>query len=411
MAERKRILVLTLSFGSGHVRAAEAVASEMTALDREANVRLTDALAGSRLLFRAAYVAPYWLMLRRAPALWRWLFARRNKSRKPETAPEWALRRGCPQVFDEIARWRPHVVVACEVAACEMAAAAKRHGLTDAKLLCVITDHEAEPAWVKSEADAYCVADERVGESLIAWGARREIVRVCGIPFGREFTPERDGTVQLAQARARFHLRGGVPLVLLMGGGMGPTRMDAVADQLCRAETPLDVVAVAGHDRRALRRLERVRDVHAARGSSSVALQAHGWVDEIAPLMRAASLLVTKPGGLSTAEAAACALPCVLFDAIPGPEETNARRVVEAGAGVETRGAKETADAVLALVADESRRLRMSERAAHLSQPEAAVIVARLALDYARGDMASCAAQSQQKDLQLQPDDLRRRTA
>jgi processive 1,2-diacylglycerol beta-glucosyltransferase len=394
MTKRKRILMLTLSFGSGHVRAAEAVARALTTRDPTANVRLTDALRECRLPFRLAYVTPYWLMLRHAPSLWRWYFARRVVSRSSSTAPEWAFLRGCPQVFDEIARWRPRVIVACEVAACEMAAAAKRRGLTDARIVCVITDHEAEPVWVKPEVDAYAVAGEQVRESLIAWGADADRVEVCGIPVSHEFEQPR-AAAELAATRARFDLKGDAPLVLLMGGGMGPTRMDEVAAELCRAQTPLDIVAVAGHDRAALRRLERVRDEHAREcAASPVALQAHGWVDELAPLMRAASVFVTKPGGLSTTEAAACALPCVLFDAIPGPEQLNARRLVKAGAGLETRGARSTAAAVLSLVADEARRSLMSARASSLAQPRAASAIARLALDAAQGG-ATCYARGE----------------
>jgi processive 1,2-diacylglycerol beta-glucosyltransferase len=385
MTERTRILVLTLSFGSGHVRAAETVARELCVLAPGANVRVTDALRESRLPFRLAYVAPYWLMIRHAPALWRWFFARRTERRTGATAPEWAFRRGCPQVFEEIARWRPRVIVACEVAACEMASAARRRGLTGAKIVCVITDHEAEPVWVKPEVDAYAVADERVRASLIAWGAMPERVVVCGIPVEREFQRQRTQG-EIAATRLRFGLERDAPVVLLMGGGMGPTRMDEVAAELCRADVPLQLVAVAGHDHRASRRLERVRDEHAvARPASRVTLQVLGWEDEIAQLMRAASVLVTKPGGLSTSEAAACALPCVLFDAIPGPEQRNARRLVEAGAGLETRGARATADAVLALVSDEHLRSRMSARAAQLAQPDATTQIARLALDAAQG--------------------------
>lgn len=380
MTERKRILVLTLSFGSGHVRAAEALTRELTAQDRGANVRVTDALRESRLLFRLAYVTPYWTMLRYAPALWRWYFARRLRRRSDATAPEWMFRRGCPQVFDEIGRWHPAVIVACEVAACEIAAAARRRGLTGARIIAVITDHEAEPSWVKSEVDVYAVASEEVRERLVGWGAQPERISVCGIPVGREFDEPRAES-EIGATRARFGLRDGTPLALLMGGGMGPTHMDEVAAELCRAGTPLDIVAVAGHDRRALQKLELVRDEHLnARRASLVNLQAHGWLDEIAALMRAASVLVTKPGGLSTTEASACALPCVLFDAIPGPEQLNARRLVAAGAGVETGGARETAAAVLSLVGDETRRSRMAGCAARLAQPRAASSIARLAL-------------------------------
>lgn len=398
MPDRTRILVLTLSFGSGHVRAAETIARELTTLDANTNVRVTDALGESRLLFRAAYVAPYWLMVRHAPAVWRWFFARRIKNHSCETAPEWAFRRGCPQVFDEIARWRPRVIVACEVAACEMAAAAKRRGLTDAKLICVITDHEAEPVWVKPEVDLYAVADERVRESLIVWGADASRVRVCGIPVAREFTKPREES-EIAATRERFQLDARAPVALLMGGGMGPTRMDEVATELCRANVALQIVAVAGHDERAHLKLEKLRDEHTAKHSTSspVALHVVGWTDEIATLMRAASVLVTKPGGVTTSEAAACALPTVLFDAIPGPEQQNARRLVEAGAAIETRGSRATADAALAIIADERLRARMSASASSLAQPDSASTIAWLALDAAHE--SSRARESSQETL------------
>jgi processive 1,2-diacylglycerol beta-glucosyltransferase len=96
--------------------------------------------------------------------------------------------------------------------------------------------------------------------------------------------------------------------------------------------------------------------------------------------MRTASVLVTKPGGLTTAEAALCSLPVVMFDAIPGPERRNAARFAEAGAGIMTDGAKETASAVLSLLRDEHLRRRMSASAARLARPEAATEIARLAL-------------------------------
>jgi processive 1,2-diacylglycerol beta-glucosyltransferase len=161
--------------------------------------------------------------------------------------------------------------------------------------------------------------------------------------------------------------------------------MDEVATELCRADVALQIVAVAGHDERAHRRLERLRGEYTAKHSSSpVALHVVGWTDEIASLMRAAAVLVTKPGGVTTSEAVACTLPCVLFDAIPGPEQQNARRFVEAGAAIETRGSRATAHAALAIVRDENLRARMSASTSRLARPDAASTIARLALDTAR---------------------------
>ena len=228
MRKSPRILVLTLSFGSGHVRAAQTVTRELRRREPRADVRVCDALEGSRLPFRAFYVWPYWAMVRYAPSLWGRFFAARVARGSEATAPGWAFRWGCAQVFRLIEDFRPEAIVACEVAACELAALARREGMTGARLVSVITDHEAEPVWVKQEVDAYAVADGCVREQLRAWGAPPERVTVCGIPTDAAFHERHDAR----ETRRRHGIPDGAPLVLLMGGGMGPTRMDAVAASL-----------------------------------------------------------------------------------------------------------------------------------------------------------------------------------
>src|SRR5712691_1635236 len=149
MTSAPRMLFIALSFGAGHMRAASAVAEAIERRAPSADLRIVDAIAGSSLLFRAFYVWPYWAMLRYAPTLWRRMFASRVRHRSAKTAPEWLFRWGCAHVFDEIARFRPDAIVAAEVGACEIADIATRRGLTAARIVNVITDHHAEPAWVK----------------------------------------------------------------------------------------------------------------------------------------------------------------------------------------------------------------------------------------------------------------------
>jgi processive 1,2-diacylglycerol beta-glucosyltransferase len=303
--------------------------------------------------------------------LWGRFFAARVARGDTATAPGWAFRWGCAHVFRLIEDFRPETIVACEVAACELAALAKREGMTGARLVSVITDHEAEPVWVKQEVDAYAVADGGVREQLCAWGAPPELVTVCGIPTDTAFRERYDA----GETRRRHGIHDYAPVVLLMGGGMGPTRMDAVASRLCCAGTPLHVVAVAGRDARARRRLSRVK------AEPPATLRVLGWAEDVPALMQAASVLVTKPGGLTTAEAALCALPTVFFDAIPGPERRNAARLAEAGAALIADTPEAAAEAALSLLRDKESLRLMSERAGQISKPDAAADIARLVLN------------------------------
>jgi processive 1,2-diacylglycerol beta-glucosyltransferase len=362
-----RILVLTLSFGSGHVRAAQTIAKELKHLTPGAQISVIDALEDCHWWFYAFYAAPYWMMVRHFPGAWRRLFESRVKKRHSRTAPEWAFRVGCSQVFDAITRINPDVIVAVEVAACEMGAIAKREGLTRARLISVITDHEAEPVWVKEEVDAYAVADAAVGEQLILWGTPQNKIEITGIAVDASFAKAGLGTTINSTGHSK-------PLVLLMGGGMGPTRMDQVAKLLCESGVPMQIVAVAGHDRRVQRKLGQLR------AEAPVSLQVVGWTDDVAALMRAASLLVTKPGGVTISEAALCGLPTVLFDSLPGPEQSNAARLTSRGAALLTRGIEETVAAAISLLRDEQTRRDMSLKASQLASPDAATNIARIVL-------------------------------
>jgi processive 1,2-diacylglycerol beta-glucosyltransferase len=307
-------------------------------------------------------------MVRYAPALWDRFFARRIARKIQHTAPEWSFLWGCPGVFEAIAEFKPHTIVAVEVAACEMAAIAKRKGLTNARIINVITDYEAEPAWVKPETDLYAVGDEGVRSQLSYWGVPEEKIKTCGIPTDMRFRAGNDERT----TRARYGIYDDIPIVLIMGGGMGPTRMDRVVAHLVENREQMHVIVVTGHDRRARRRIARFC------AEPTISLRLLGWTVDVAALMKAASVLVTKPGGLTIAEAALCGLPLVLFDAIPGPEQRNSARVADAGAGIVTKSPLETSLAVLSLLRDESARRRMSACAQRLARPDAAAEIVRL---------------------------------
>lgn len=369
--KRPRIMVLTLSFGLGHVRAARTIARELLRRAPNSEVCVVDALAAPRFLFRAGYVWPYWAMLRYTPVLWDWLFSRRLKREYRHTAPEWAFEYGCPYVFEAIRDFHSDTIVATEVAACEIAVIAKRRGLSNARIVNVITDYEAEPVWVQREVSTYAVGDQYVADQLATWGAPLDQIYVCGIPTAPSFLVPHDKQ----SIRAKYELNDIAPVVLIMGGGMGPTHMDEVVAALLESAQPIQIVAITGHDKRARRRLGRLQS------RPSTSLRVLGWTNDVPALMQVASVLITKPGGLTISEAATSALPLVMFDAIPGPERRNARRAAATGAGVLTNSAREAAVFALRLLRDESARQRMSASAKTLAHPEAATTIARLTLN------------------------------
>ena len=138
-----------------------------------------------------------------------------------------------------------------------------------------------------------------------------------------------------------------------MSGGAGVGAFGQVVASVLAAG-PVDVLAVAGRNEKARRRLE------AMRAPAGYSLQAFGFVDDIASLMGACDLAVGKSGGLTTAECLAMGLPLVVFDPIPGQEERNADFLLEVGAGVKAIGPVSLSYKVRTLLSDEGRRRKSS---------------------------------------------------
>jgi processive 1,2-diacylglycerol beta-glucosyltransferase len=107
----------------------------------------------------------------------------------------------------------------------------------------------------------------------------------------------------------------------LMGGGLGIGPIEELTRRLMSLDRPPQVVAVAGRNRKLHDRLARV-------GKNVIPF---GYVDTIPLLMAASDLCLTKPGGLTIAEAAAMGLPTLLFDPLPGHEEANIETLVREG--------------------------------------------------------------------------------
>jgi processive 1,2-diacylglycerol beta-glucosyltransferase len=133
---------------------------------------------------------------------------------------------------------------------------------------------------------------------------------------------------------------------------------------------------VAGRNRRMERR------VLAAAESAGYPVRVLRFVDNVYDYMHAADVFVTKPGGLSTAEALVAQVPMVLCKPLPGQEERNARILCDAGAAVAVAAVDDLNGALASILTGDDRRSLMIAAARRLARPnaagEAAAVIARL---------------------------------
>jgi processive 1,2-diacylglycerol beta-glucosyltransferase len=103
-----------------------------------------------------------------------------------------------------------------------------------------------------------------------------------------------------------------------------------------------------------------------------MAVRALGFVDDVAALMRAADLLVTKAGGVTLAEAFCCEIPVVVYDVLPGQEAGNLEYLLRRGAVAYAARPKALVSLVESLMQDRRRRAELARCGAEVRRPQAA---------------------------------------
>ena len=97
--------------------------------------------------------------------------------------------------------------------------------------------------------------------------------------------------------------------------------------------------------------------------------------------MEIATAIITKPGGLTTAEALAKRTPLLMVAPIPGQEMCNARYLLSQGAAVQVSSVATIGDIVTQLFREPDRLNQLRKKAEALAHPDSALQIGRLLLD------------------------------
>lgn len=354
--------------GGGHLSAARAIAAELASSER-CGVSVADAYVECGRFPVTLFPKAYAQLARHHGWLWSIVYEGSAKGLDPKRMLGPFLRSGLRRL---IARRAPDVVISVLPAINGLLADAT--GPSGARLEVVLTDwHSVHRFWQAAGVDHYTAPTQSARDDCIRYGAAPSTVDVVGIPIRREFALAVDRAALRGPLLESLGLDRRRLTVLAMVGAEGSPRALRNIARLALLDLDLQLVVVCGRNAELRSRIERLR--------TRLPLKALGFVDNVAELMRAADVLVTKAGGLTLAEAFACRVAVVVHDVLPGQEAGNLHYVLDHGAVVYARDSRALVRAVSNLCADEALREQLAARAARLARPNAAREIARNILD------------------------------
>ena len=369
--DKADVLILSSAVGSGHMRASAALSRGVKLLDPSCSCRTVDFPHEVSPAAERALHAVYLESLKLWPAAYGRLY-RSSGGAHAETYQHYLGTPGLRALERLGAATGARALVAPHFYGAGVLEAYK-HRHPEAFCAAVLTDYGPHRLGVPPNLDLYVVADEAAAEAVARLGVPGDRIHPTGIPIDPAFEEPAD------VAAVRRDLLGipeedDLPVALVMGGGLGGGALGRVVGSLIEASPAMHLVVLCGSNEEARRRL-----THLAKKRRHPAT-CMGFTDRVRELMAASRVLVSKPGGLSCAEALAAGLPQVLYHPIPGNEEENAAAMVRYGAGVLTVNDREILAETLKILTSPALRRRMSEAAHAAHRPHSARRAAELVL-------------------------------
>ncbi|MVO98739.1 MGDG synthase family glycosyltransferase [Paenibacillus lutrae] len=316
---RKRVLLLSEGFGSGHTRAAYALSENLRQLHPGIQTRVME--LGSFLhptLARWVFSA-YRKTVSSQPKLYGKLY--RFQYKKPlNPLTQLALHRiFYAQTSQLISRLQPDTIVCTHPFPSIVVSRLKRAGL-NVPLCTVITDYDVHGTWISPEVNKYLVSSQQVKIKLMKRGVDQRRIDITGIPVHPSFRQSPDKE----DLRLRLGLNP-LPTVMVMGGGWGLIGSDTLLTSMTQWKEELQFIFCFGNNGKALERcMQDSRFQHPN-------IKLIGYTNEIDKLMEVSDLLVTKPGGMTCSEGLAKGIPMLFYEPIPGQEEKNMQFFIESG--------------------------------------------------------------------------------
>lgn len=371
--DRKKALLMYISISSGHHKAALALEKALEILDPSVEVLSINSLNYTNPLVEKVINKTYMSIIKNRPEVWEYLYDNPKVFRNISKLRDLIHRFNSGKLKTLLDDFKPDVIACTQAFPCGMVADYKASFGLDIPLMGVLTDCTPHSYWIFDSVDYYAVHSEATMNKLIENGISRERIRIFGIPIDPKFANK----LNAGSIMTKLGIDKSIPTILIMGGGQGLGPIPEIVFSLNKISRPIQMLIVAGTNGRLFNWLEsRSRNF---RMRSFI----FGYASNIDELMSIATLIITKPGGLTISEAMSKSLPMVIIRPIPGQEAKNTEYLLKEGVAIKADSPRDAGILTEALLNQPAKLEQMRQNARRIAKPNSAIEIAKLILECA----------------------------
>ena len=316
----KKILILYAAYGGGHYSAAKSI-KDFLDNHYEVETEIIDCIEYINKVLNKVTTGAYKEMARKAPNLWGKVYSNSQKGLLGHVSSR-SNKMMAIKLKNLIREKNPDLVVSNHPFSSQMISYLRKKGKITTKLVTVLTDFAPHDQWLigNEYTDAFFVSNSQMKDALCKYGVDSLKVFVTGIPLSDRFFENFDKESIFKE----FNLDISKPVILFFGGGefgLGKDTTLRILEALIHNLPTYQIVAISGKNKKMnLKFIDLVKETN-----STDRVRVLEYTNKVPELMNISTLVVTKPGGLTTSESLASSLPILVINPIPGQEEENAR--------------------------------------------------------------------------------------
>lgn len=308
-----RVLILTCNTGEGHNSAARAIKEAFD--EKKIYCEIADSLAF--LSPKASNFISKWhvRLYKKAPTLFGlgYKAAELTDGKHKRSMLYETITKGARKLINKVNEGAFDTVICTHpFSAMTLTRAVKKYKLSLDKTYFVSTDYTCSPGVCYSNLDYYIIPHESLADDFTQHGIPASKIFPGGIPVSKKVHT----SLSKDESKKELSIPENKRVILLMCGSMGCGPMKVIARKLTKMLKDDEYfVVICGSNRKLYQSLRFLDDP----GSVRIL----GFTRNVPLYMNSADLLLSKPGGLSTTEAAENNLPMILIDAVAGCETHN----------------------------------------------------------------------------------------
>ncbi len=367
---KKKILLMYISKDSGHHKASLSIEKALHLQGDDIETLNVNSFNYTNPVLEKIINKAYMSVIRRKPEVWGYLYDNPKIVKKTQKLRASIHKHNTEKLKNLLTSFCPDATICTQAFPCGMVADYKKTFNVKLQLFGVLTDYAPHSYWIYDKVNAYFVPSKETGQRLVDNGVSPDRVIDTGIPVDPIFKTAKDKS----KIYDKIGLLKDKPTILLTGGSQGMGPLKEIFLSLVKTKTDIQIITVTGKNRGLFKWFKRQER------KSRKKLITFSYIDNVDELMEIATVLISKPGGITTAEAFAKGLPLCIIKPIPGQEQMNADYLLSNKVAIKIEQPLNAGVIIEELLYNQDKLTELNMKSRQFSRPDSALKIASFVL-------------------------------